>query len=109
MLPSAGDMIGWEWLRIYILHMPLADETLLQFPCTFPIKAMGWLADDFDALVVGIVRKHAPDLADTGIEKRHSRGGRYISITVTIQARSRGQLHDIYRDLAAERRVLVAL
>ncbi|MGH8119003.1 MAG: YbeD family protein [Gammaproteobacteria bacterium] len=89
--------------------MPAIDESPLQFPCSFPIKAMGWHADDFDALVVGIVRKHAPDLMDTGIEKRHSRGGRYISITVTIQAQSREQLDNIYRDLAANGRVLVAL
>jgi len=89
--------------------MPAADESPSQFPCTFPIKAMGWHADDFDALVVGIVRKHAPDLHDTGIEKRHSRGGRYISVTVTIQAQSREQLDNIYRDLTANGRILVAL
>jgi len=89
--------------------MPVTDASLFDFPCAFPIKAMGWHADDFDALVVGIVRKHAPDLQDTGIEKRHSRGGRYISVTVTIQAQSREQLDNIYRDLAANGRVLVAL
>ena len=70
---------------------------------------MGWQADDFDALVVGIVRKHAPDLTDTSIEKRHSHGGRYVSITVTILARSREQLDYIYADLAANARVLLAL
>ena len=89
--------------------MPVTDASLFNFPCVFPIKAMGWYADDFDALVVGIVRKHAPDLQDTGIEKRHSRGGRYVSVTVTIQARSREQFDNIYQDLAANSRVLMAL
>ena len=89
--------------------MPVADESLFNFPCAFPIKAMGWHADDFDALVVGIVRKHAPDLQDTTIEKRHSRGGRYISVTVTIQAQSREQLDNIYQELTADSRVLFAL
>ena len=89
--------------------MPVTDASLFNFPCVFPIKAMGWYADDFDALVVGIVRKHTPDLLDTGIEKRHSRGGRYVSVTVTIQARSREQIDNIYQDLAANSRVLMAL
>jgi len=92
-----------------VLPMPTADKSPLQFPCAFPIKAMGWHADDFAALVVGIVRKHAPDFLDTGIEKRHSRGGRYISVTVTIQAQNREQLDNIYRDLTANGRILVAL
>lgn len=91
------------------LMMPLDDTSLFRFPCAFPIKAMGWHADDFDALVVGIIRRHAPDLTDTSIEKRHSRGGRYLSVTVTIQAQSREQLDNIYRDLTADGRVLFAL
>jgi len=89
--------------------MTVADASLFNFPCAFPIKAMGWHADDFDALVVGIVRKHAPDLQDTSIEKRYSRGGRYVSVTVTIQARSREQLDNIYQELAANGQVLMAL
>jgi putative lipoic acid-binding regulatory protein len=89
--------------------MTIADASLFNFPCAFPIKALGWHADDFDALVVGIVRKYAPDLQDTTIEKRHSRGGRYVSVTVTIQARSREQLDNIYQELAANGRVLFAL
>ena len=89
--------------------MPATDASPFNFPCAFPIKAMGWYADDFDALVIGIVRKHAPDLQDTGIEKRHSRGGRYVSVTVTIQAQSREQLNNIYQELAANGRVLMAL
>lgn len=89
--------------------MPVTNASLFDFPCAFPIKAMGWYADDFDALVVGIVRKHAPDLMDTGIEMRHSRGGRYVSVTVTIRARSREQLDNIYQDLADCSRVLMAL
>lgn len=91
------------------MSMADSDASLMRYPCAFPIKAMGWHADDFDALVVGIIRKHAPDLSDTGIETRHSRGGRYISVTVTIQARSREQLDNIYRELTANSRILFAL
>lgn len=85
------------------------QETALNFPCRFPIKAMGKAADDFDCLVVGIIRKHAPDFSDTTVRTRHSSEGRYISVTVTIQAKSRRQLDNIYLDLTANERVLVAL
>ena len=37
---------------------------VFQFPCAFPLKAMGHNTDEFEGLVVTIVRRHAPDLAD---------------------------------------------
>ncbi len=84
-------------------------ETLLKFPCNFPIKAMGKAEGDFDALVVSIIRKHAPDFSDATVQSRLSRGGQYVSITVTINARSQQQLDNIYQDLTNHELVLVAL
>ncbi len=81
----------------------------LTFPCQYPIKVLGYWADDFDALVLQIVRRHVPDLGEGAVRSRVSRGGRYVSVTVTIEARSRDQLDAIYRDLTGERRVVMAL
>jgi putative lipoic acid-binding regulatory protein len=86
-----------------------ADESIFEFPCDFPIKAMGKADEDFDCLVVSLVRKHCPCLKEGAVETRLSAGGKYISVTVTIQAESREQLDNIYLDLTAESRVLVAL
>ena len=85
------------------------EETLLEFPCEFPIKAMGKSDNNFDVLVVEIVRKHSPDLMEGAVTTRHSNGGKYVSVTVTIQAQSREQLDNIYMDLTAHERVLMAL
>jgi len=85
------------------------EDSLLRFPCEFPIKAMGKAGDDFDALVVGLIRKHSTDLAEGAVKSRHSKNGRYVSVTVTIQAQSREQLDNIYLDLSAEKRILMAL
>jgi putative lipoic acid-binding regulatory protein len=85
------------------------DQPLLEFPCDFPIKAMGRKERDFDALVVGIVRRHCPDVHEGAVTSRLSRGGNYVSVTVTIQARSRRQLDNIYMDLTAHEKVLMAL
>ena len=84
-------------------------EALLEFPCEFPIKAMGRSEDDFDALVVEIVRKHCPDLLEGAVKSRLSKEGNYVSVTVTIRAQSRTQLDRIYMDLSAHEKILMAL
>lgn len=84
------------------------EESLMEFPCSFPIKAMGKATDDFDALVVEIVRKHHPDVTAGAVKTRPSREGKYISVTVTIDAQSREQLDNIYLELTAHERVLMA-
>ena len=89
--------------------MSPSDESALQFPCNFPIKAMGKAEEGFDALVVSIVRRHAPDIGEGAVAARASAGGKYLSVTVSIEARSREQLDAIYRDLVACEQVLYAL
>ncbi|MEJ2761594.1 MAG: DUF493 domain-containing protein [Gammaproteobacteria bacterium] len=85
------------------------EDSLFDFPCDFPIKAMGEAADDFDSLVVSLVRKHSPDLREGAVRVRTSRGGKYMAVTVTVQARNRAQLDAIYLELTGHERVLMAL
>ncbi|TAN49220.1 MAG: DUF493 domain-containing protein [Methylococcaceae bacterium] len=70
---------------------------------------MGMDTDEFAAQVVMIIRRHAPDLREGAITQRPSGKGRYVSVTVTIQAQSQAQLDAIYRDLTACPAVLMAL
>lgn len=85
------------------------QETLLEFPCQFPIKAMGRAEGDFEALIVTLVRRHVPDLAEGAVKIRDSQNGRFLSVTVTVTATSREQLDNIYRELTACEQVLMAL
>ncbi len=88
----------------------LRDEASpLTFPCRFPIKVMGLAGSDFDLLVADIVRRHAPDLPAGAVKTRPSRGGKYLAVTVTIEATSHAQLDAIYHDLTGHERVLMAL
>ncbi len=84
-------------------------ETLLEFPCQFPIKAMGKWQDDFDLLVVEIVRRHVPDLHENAVHTRPSKGDKWLAVTVTIEAQSKAQLDAIYQDLTDHERVVMAL
>lgn len=91
------------------MPMPEQEETLLEFPCTFPIKVMGKAGNGFEQLVLDIVRRHSPDLDEASVKVRESRGGKWISVTVTIEAEGKDQLDAIYRDLSSHERVVWAL
>jgi putative lipoic acid-binding regulatory protein len=85
------------------------EETLLEFPCKFPVKAMGRSEDGFEARVTKLVLKHAEIFADEQVTTNSSGSGKYTSITVTIEALSKAQLDRIYQDLTDCEQVLIAL
>jgi putative lipoic acid-binding regulatory protein len=85
------------------------DIQLLEFPCSFPIKAMGHNSNDFEACVVEIIRRHAPDVAEGAFSSRESSNGKYLSITINIVARSQQQLDAIYEELSGHHLVVMAL
>lgn len=87
----------------------MADDTLFNFPCDFPIKVMGRRTDDFRSLVLGIVQKHAGTIDPANIEERPSKDGGYLSLTCTFNAHSREQLDALYRELTSCERVLIVL
>lgn len=87
----------------------MSEAAAIDFPCDFPIKVMGRHADDFEALVVELVRRHVPDLHEGAIRCRASGQGNYLAVTVTITAESQPQLDAVYRELTAHERVLMVL
>ena len=74
------------------------EDSIMSFPCQFPVKVMGIAEKGFDVLIVEIIRKHSPDLAQDAIKSRLSKAGKYISVTAVVEAESRQQLDDIYSD-----------
>jgi putative lipoic acid-binding regulatory protein len=85
------------------------SESALKFPTSFPIKIMGRRADGFAQAIVEIVLKHAPDFEPSTLEMRASREGNYLSVTATINATSREQLDNLYRELTAHPMVTMVL
>ena len=82
---------------------------LLTFPCVFPLKVMGRREDGFAQLVAQIVQRHAPDFHPHTIEMRASKNGRFLSLTVTINAVSREQLDALYTELSKHPMVVMVL
>lgn len=85
------------------------QDSLLEFPCTFPIKAIGHSDADVDALVFSVVKQHVPTLASGAITTRPSKGGNYTAVTVTFEASSQAQLDAIYLELNACEEILWVL
>ena len=88
---------------------PQASESLLTFPCIFPLKVMGRREDGFAQAVSDVVRRHAPDFHPETLEMRTSKNGRYLSLTVTLNAKSREQLDALYSELSKHPMVMMVL
>lgn len=84
-------------------------ESLIEYPCAFPIKVMGVKDPGFAPAIVTVAQAHDPAFDPAMIELRESSGGKYQSITLTITATSRQQLDDLYRALTAHPMVKVVL
>lgn len=84
-------------------------ETLLEFPCAFPLKIMGLSSNALAQTVLDIVQRHAPDFDGATMEMRASSGGKYVSLTCTINATSKAQLDALYRELSGHPMVRVVL
>jgi putative lipoic acid-binding regulatory protein len=93
----------------------MSGETLLEFPCDFPIKIMGERRlcpsgyDEFARHMVELVLRHAPDFKADTVEMRASSSGKYLSITCTVRATSKDQLDALYREVTAHPWVKMAL
>ena len=83
------------------IEQTMSDDTLLEFPCDFPIKIMGQNSAEFEAEVIRIVREHVPDLGEGAVRQNQSKKGNYLALTVTVRAESRLQLDNLYRALTA--------
>jgi len=88
---------------------PPSQDTLLEFPCAFPLKIMGLTNTALAQTVLDIVHRHAPDFDGATMEMRASSGGKYVSLTCTINATSKPQLDDLYRELSGHPLVKVVL
>ncbi|MDH5206612.1 MAG: DUF493 family protein [Hylemonella sp.] len=87
---------------------PPADS-LIEYPCSFPIKVMGAKAEGFVHAITTVARAFDPSFDASTVELRESKGGNYLGVTITITATSRAQLDELYRTLSTHPMVKVVL
>jgi len=89
--------------------MSATHQTLMQFPCDFPIKIMGRREDGFADDMLNRILRHIPDFDAAAMTMRPSRNANYLSLTCTIRAESQQQLDNLYQALSTHPRVLMVL
>jgi len=87
----------------------MSEESLLKFPCEFPLKVMGRNNDEFRSIALGIVHKHIAETDLRSIEERPSKDSKYLGLTYNILATSKAQLDALYLELTSCEKVLIVL
>jgi putative lipoic acid-binding regulatory protein len=84
-------------------------DSLIEYPCLFPIKVMGLKVDGFVHALTEVAEQHDPQFDASTIELRPSSSGKYLGVTLQVNATSREQLDNLYRALTAHPMVKVVL
>ena len=86
-----------------------AEQSLIDYPSAFPIKVMGAHVEGFEAAIGAVAQRFDPGFDPASVERRPSRAGNYLGLTITITATSREQLDELYRTLSTHPMVKVVL
>ena len=89
--------------------MDSTAASLIDYPSDFPIKVMGAQVAGFVDAMTSIAQQFDPAFDAGSIEKRPSKGGKYLGLTLTVRATSREQLDELYRTLSTHPMVKVVL
>lgn len=89
--------------------MTVTEDSLIEYPCDFPIKVFGSAHPDFVNAITQVVQAHSPTFTSENIESRSSSAAKYTSLTCTVHITSREQLDDLYRDLSSHPMVKMVL
>jgi uncharacterized protein len=84
-------------------------DSLIEYPCDFPIKVLGLAHQGFAQTVAEVVMRYDHNFNAATMEMRPSSGARYIGLTCTVRATSREQLNALYQELCDHPQVVMVL
>jgi putative lipoic acid-binding regulatory protein len=90
-------------------EVPESALALIDSPSRFPLKVFGKQSDDFEDIVLALIRARCPQAEHIETSKRSSKGGKYLALTLTFTVYTQRQLEDIYSDLHACDQVMMSL
>jgi len=85
------------------------EQSLIEYPCRFPIKVMGANVEGYVAAMVHVARSFEPGFDERTVEHRPSKGGNYLGLTLSVHVTSREQLDELYRTLTTHPMVKIVL
>jgi len=89
--------------------MAADTDSLISYPCDFPIKVMGPNAPGFVDAMCFLAQQFDTGWRAESLEQRESKGGKYLGLTLTLHVHSREQLDEVYRTLSSHPMVKVVL
>lgn len=87
----------------------MKNETLLEFPCNFPIKVIGDNTGLFAEEILKITQKHFPDFVEKNLKSKLSKDGKFISLSITVFATNKETLDALYLELTSHANIRMVL
>lgn len=88
---------------------PETGESLVEFPTHFAFKVTGENSDNFEELIISLMKEVDPKLDHDRIKRNMSKSGKYISLTIEVFVTEQGHIDKVYELLKDEKRVLFAI
>lgn len=89
---------------------PEQERPKIEFPCAdYMIKVVRDADSTVLDFVVGVMRRHAPDLDEQRIRHKASRNGKFSSVTFYIVATGEAQLQALFDELKAHSGVYMVI
>lgn len=85
------------------------EESPIQFPCDFTIKVMGRSDSNFEKIALAIIKQHFPEFNQSLAQKKLSKDNNFLSLSITVYAKSKPQLDELYRELTSVKEILMVL
>ena len=85
------------------------QDTLIEFPCDFPIKVMGRTDQDLESIVRDLVSETLQPERFLESRSTNSSAGRFVSVTATVRVEDKAELDAVYGALTAHEQVLMVL
>ncbi len=87
----------------------MTKETLIEFPCLFPVKIIGIHSPTFIEEIKQITIKHFPDFEEKNFVHKPSQKNNYLAITVTVFAQNKNLLDAFYEEVTKHTLVKMVL
>ena len=85
------------------------QDSIIEFPCNFPIKVIGRSSAKLPELVMSIIGIYIADFLAESMYTKKSGKGKYTSVTVTVRVSSKAVLDAIYSDLSSNPEIIMVL
>ncbi|MDA9272239.1 DUF493 domain-containing protein [bacterium] len=75
------------------------NQSLMQFPCDFPLKIIGNNSASFVQEIAAIIQKHYPTVLESSLHCKPSQNSNYLAISVTLHVQNQPSLDALYLEL----------